>query len=50
MEPEAKLRLRSKWSELAPGAAGRREGPPAAAAVGDLSAAAAAASIAGFEA
>jgi hypothetical protein len=49
MEPEAKLRLRSKWSELAPVAAGRREGP-AAAAVGDLSAAAAAASIAGFEA
>jgi hypothetical protein len=43
MEPNAKLRLRSKRSELAPGAADRRGG--AAAAVGDLSAAAAAASM-----
>lgn len=52
MEPKAKLRLRSKGSELAPGAAGRHEGPAAvAAAVGDLSAeATAAASMRRFEA
>jgi hypothetical protein len=46
MEPKAKRRLRSKGSELGPAprvAPSRREG--AAAAVGDLSAAAAAASI-----
>ena len=47
MEPKAKLRLRSKGSELGPGAADRREGP---AAVGDLSAAATAASMRRFEA
>jgi len=47
MEPKAKLPLRSKGSELAPGAADRREGP---AAVGDLSAAATAASMRRFEA
>jgi hypothetical protein len=40
MEPNAKLRLRSKRSELARGAAGLRE-TLVAAAVGDLSAAAA---------
>jgi hypothetical protein len=44
MEPNAKLRLRSKESELAPSAAGRHE-VLAAAAVGDLSAAVAAASM-----
>ena len=45
MEPKAKPRLRSKGTELAPAAAGRREGP--AAAGGDLSAAAAAAASMG---
>jgi hypothetical protein len=51
MELKAKPRLRPKGSELAPGAAGRSEGPAAAAAVGDLSAAAAAAASMGrFEA